>query len=708
MFQIVQYQKTGKISVEDLPDIKLFPGGILVQNYYSLISAGTERTSVKTAQASLFGKAKMRPDLVKQVLENIKREGLIATYKKVMNRLDNYKELGYSSAGIVLASNVDEFKPGDRVACAGYAYHSELIFVPKNLAVKVPDNVSLEEASFIAIGAIALQGIRQAKINLGENVVVIGLGLIGLVTIQLLKASGCRVIGTDISERNFNLAREFGCDEVALFDNYIEKVVESFTKGYGADAIIITTATNSNEPIEKAISFARKKGRVVVVGVTGMDIPRTGFYEKELEITISCSYGPGRYEIDYEQKGIDYPFGYVRWTEKRNMEAVIQLLSEGKISFSRLITHKIPVEEGLKAYDLITGKIDEPYIGILIEYNKEPKKEFVRIRKNIKGENKISDIVVGFIGAGNFAQSYLLPYLKGKVTLKNVATRKPINAKSVAEKFGFIEYSSDPSVIFEDKNINTVFIVTHHDSHGFYVKEALKYGKNIFVEKPLTVREDELYEIKKLYDESNVHLMVGFNRRFSKQFALIKDFISKSRDPIVINYRINAGSVSPNSWLQDWEQGGRIIGEACHFIDIFDYLIDSEPVSVYAVSSDSNNSKRLEENIVVTIGYNNGSVANLLYLSNGSNSLPKEYCEVFSGGLVAVMDDFKRVILYSAGKKKKVKFNTGKGHKEEVEHFLKVLRGEEKPKLSFDSIYKTTFLTFKIIESYQNRAVIYL
>jgi len=253
-----------------------------------------------------------------------------------------------------------------------------------------------------------------------------------------------------------------------------------------------------------------------------------------------------------------------------------------------------------------------------------------------------------------------------------------------------------------------VFKVTHHDSHGFYVKEALKYGKNIFVEKPLTVREDELYEIKKLYDESNVHLMVGFNRRFSKQFGLIKDFISKSRDPIVINYRINAGSVSPNSWLQDWEQGGRIIGEACHFIDIFDYLIDSEPVSVYAVSSDSNNSKRLEENVVVTISYNNGSVANLLYLSNGSNSLPKEYCEVFSGGLVAVMDDFKRVILYSAGKKKKVKFNTGKGHKEEVEHFLKVLRGEEKPKLSFDSIYKTTFLTFKIIESYQNRAVIYL
>jgi len=709
MLQIVQYQKTGKISIEDLPDIKLFPGGILVQNYYSLISAGTERTSVKTAQASLLGKAKMRPDLVKQVLENIKREGLIATYKKVMNRLDNYKELGYSSAGIVLASSVEEFKPGDRVACAGYAHHSELIFVPRNLAVKVPENVSLEEASFIALGAIALQGIRQARINLGENVVVIGLGLIGLITVQLLKANGCRVIGMDISERNFHLAKEFGCDDVVLFDSYAEKVVESFTNGYGADAVIITTATNSNEPMEKAISFARKKGRVVIVGVTGMNIPRTGFYEKELEITISCSYGPGRYDIDYEQKGIDYPFGYVRWTERRNMEAIIQLLSGGKISFRKLITHKIPIEEGVRAYDIITGKAKEPYIGILIEYNKELKREFVHVKRSAESMEKAGDIVIGFIGAGNFAQSYLLPHLKKNgVTLKNVVTRKPINAKSVADKFGFIEYSSDPATIFNDESINTVFIVTHHDSHGFYVKEAIKYGKNVFVEKPLTIKENELDEIKHLYEKSNVHLMVGFNRRFSKQFSLIKEFISKSREPIVINYRVNAGSISPNSWLQDLEQGGRIIGEACHFIDIFDYLIESEPLSVYAVSADKvNGASRLEENVVVTINYSDGSVANLLYLANGDSALPKEYCEVFSGGLVAVMDDFKKVILYSGNRKRKIRFGAGKGHKEEIEHFLRVLRGEEELKLSFNSVYRTTFLTFKIIESFKTRSVIY-
>lgn len=703
MLQIVQYQKTGKISIEDLPDIKLLPGGIIVQNYYSLISAGTERTSVKTAQASLIGKAKMRPDLVKQVLENIKREGLIATYKKVMNRLDNYKELGYSSAGIVLESNVDEFKPGDRVACAGFAYHSELIFVPKNLAVKVPENVALDEAAFIAIGAIALQGIRQAKISLGENVVVIGLGLIGLVTVQLLKANGCRVIGTDINERNFDLAKEFGCDEVSLFDDYIERVVQVFTQGYGADAVIITTATNSNEPMEKAIKFARKKGRIVIVGVTGMNIPRAGFYEKELEITISCSYGPGRYDPEYEQKGIDYPFGYVRWTEKRNMEAIIRLLSEGKINFRKLITHKIPIEDGLKAYDLITSKVKEPYIGILIEYNSEPKKEFIRVKRNVDRSVSVGEVVIGFIGAGNFAQSYLLPYLKkNQVTLKNVVTRKPINAMAVARKFGFIEYSTDPEIIFNDNEINTVFIVTHHNSHAIYVKKALQSGKNVFVEKPLAVTENDLNEIRELYGKTNANLLVGFNRRFSKQFSIIKEFISRSKEPVIINYRVNAGSILPDSWLNDPDQGGRIIGEACHFIDIFNFLIESEPISVYASATGTQ-----DESVVVTITYSNGSVANLLYLTNGNKLLAKEYCEVFTGGMIAIMDDFKKVILFD-NRKRKFKFSGEKGHREEIEHFIKVLKGEEKPKLSFESIYKTTLITFKIIESYRSQRVIYL
>ncbi len=705
MLQIVQYQKDGKISVEDLPDLKLLPGGILVQNYYSLISAGTERMSVKTAQASLIGKAKMRPDLLRQVLGNIKKEGLIATYKKVMNRLDNYKELGYSSAGIVLESNVDEFKPGDRVACAGYAYHSELVFIPKNLAVKVPDNVSLKEASFAALGAIALQGVRQANVRVGENVAVIGIGLIGLITIQLLKASGCRVIGMDISDRNFELAKKFGCDEVALFDDAVEKVVHSFTKGYGSDAVIITASTLSNKPIEQAISFARKKSRIVIVGVVGMNIPRREFYEKELEITISCSYGPGRYNAEYEQKGIDYPLGYVRWTAKRNMEAIVQLLSEGKLDFKSLITHKIPIEQGSKAYNLLTGRIKEPYLGILIEYNKEIKKNFIYVKRNEKSLQQLNDIVIGFIGCGNFAQSYLLPHLKKQnVTLKSVITRKPINAKAAAKKFGFIEYSTDPDVIFSDEYINTVFIVTHHNSHAEFVKRAIKSGKNVFVEKPIAVREEDLEEIKELYEKANVNLMVGFNRRFSRQFRIIKDFISKSREPKIINYRVNAGPISPDSWLQDPEQGGRIIGEACHFIDIFDFLIESKPVSLYAVSLKDSKS---EENVVVTINYSDGSIANLLYISSGGNkSLPKEYCEIFSGGFVAILDDFKRVKLYEESKIRKFNFKAEKGHREEVEHFINVLRGKDKSRLSFESIYLTTYLTFRIIDSIRTNSII--
>ncbi len=429
MLQIIQYQKTGEISVEELPDIKLGNNGILVQNYYSLISAGTERTSVETAQASMLGKAKSRPDLVKQVIENMKREGVLATYSKVMNRLDNYKELGYSSAGIIIESNVEEFRPGDRVACAGSAYHSELVFIPKNLAVKVPNEVEIDEAAFTTLASIAMQGIRQANIKLGENVAVIGLGLIGLITVQLLKANGCKVIGLDISDRNFKLAEELGCDSTTIFNNNSLSVVESFTNGYGTDAVLITASTKLNEPIEFAIRFARKKSKIVFVGVSGMNIPRNGFYEKELEITISCSYGPGRYDYDYEQNGNDYPIGYVRWTEKRNMEAIIQLLHQKKLDFSKLITHKIPIDDALKAYDLITNKTNEPYLGVLIEYDKELKSSFIR-SKSINVKPTQSKITIGFIGAGNFAQSYLIPNLNNEnVSLINVSTRTPINSK---------------------------------------------------------------------------------------------------------------------------------------------------------------------------------------------------------------------------------------------------------------------------------------
>lgn len=700
MLQIIQYQKTGEITIEDLPDKKCSKGEILVQNYYSVVSPGTERTSIETASSSLLKKARFRPDLLRQVIDNIKREGVVATYEKVMSRLDNYKQLGYSSSGIIVESQSDEFKIGDRVACAGFAHHSELVSIPKNLAVKVPDDIDLQSAAFTTLGAIALQGIRQAKLNLGDKVVVIGLGLIGLITIQLVKANGCKVIGLDISDRNFELAKDLGCNECYLSNENAIKAVESFTNGYGADVVILSTSTNSADPIEKAIEFSRKKGRIVLVGTAKIEIPRKGFYEKELKFVISCSYGPGRYDYDYEIKGIDYPFGYVRWSENRNMQAIIDLLSEKKLNFQKLITHKIPIKDGLKAYDLITGEINEPYVGILIEYNKEIKQKFNYVKVLGNTVKNKSEIRIGFIGAGNFAQSYLLPYLKKvKVDLINVTTNTPINAKSVAKKFGFQKYSSNPDEILNDKNINTVFIVTHHSSHGKYVLEALKKGKNVFVEKPLCICEKDLNEIRDEYyrqkESKDIKLLVGFNRRFSKQFNLIKDFFSTGKEPFIINYRINAGYIPREHWIQRPEEGGRIIGEGCHFIDIFDFIVESEPVSVYSAGLDTSNVLYNNDNVVVTIKYRNGSVANLLYLANGDKSVEKEYCEIFSNGRIARLSDFKKVYLHSSNKVKKYKFNGEKGYKEEIEYFIRLLQNEVNEKMSFESIYNTTLIAIK-------------
>ena len=713
MLQIIQYQKSGEIFIEELPAPKLKSGGVLVQNIYSLISAGTERTSVETAQASLIGKAQSRPDLVKQVLDNLKKEGLVATYEKVMNRLDNYKELGYSSAGIVLESSVEDFKPGDRVACAGSsANHAEIIFVPKNLTVKIPNNVSFEEASFTTLGAIALQGVRQADVRIGENVAVIGLGLIGLITVQLLKANGCRVIGLDINANNFDLAKKFGCDECTIINEDSVKIVETFTKGYGTDAVIITASTKSNKPIEYALEYARKKSKVVIVGVTGMNIPRTTFYEKELDLRISCSYGPGRYDPIYEEKGIDYPIGYVRWTEKRNMEAILNLLSERKLDFNSLITHKIPISDGLRAYDIITGKIKEKYIGILIEYSKELKyleSEKRKIEINYKPiEN--GNVFVGFIGAGNFAQSYLIPPLqKLGVPLIGLATSKPVTSKTTAKKFNFNFATTEIKDILNDQRINTIFIATRHDSHAELVIEAIKSDKNIFVEKPLAINEEQLTEIEKYITETNYnkHLQVGFNRRFSKPIRSIKEFFIDVKEPLVIHYRVNAGFIPLSHWIQDPEQGGRIIGEGCHFIDTMVYLTGALPVSVFAESIISANSNVKDQDTVsVTIKFENGSVGSLLYLANGDSSVSKEYCEVYGGGRTAIMNNFKEVIFYKNNKAKKKKFDGKKGHFEELQHFINVCKGKETSQLTINEIIVVTKTTFKIMESLQSRQVI--
>lgn len=705
MKQVIQNFKTGELYVDDVPMPSLNKGMVLVENKFSLISAGTERGTVKVGKANLIGKAKQRPDLVAQVLQNIKKEGLKATIDKVKTKLDSLKALGYSTSGVVMASMDTNgvFKVGDRVACAGqdYASHSEVVSIPQNLVVKIPDNVSFEDASYTTLGAIALQGVRQANPTLGENICVIGLGLLGQITTQLLKANGCNVFGIDLSPNLIELAKKSGAKEALLRgDSNLLSAIENFTNGYGFDKVIITAAAPSNDPIELSAVISRKKGQVIVVGAVKMDVPRDpDFYRKELELKMSCSYGPGRYDVSYEEDGQDYPYAYVRWTEQRNMEAFLDLISQGSLNLELLTTHTFDIIEAEKAYDIVLGKVSEPHIGILLKYseNSEKKKTLFNV-----SSNPIKDINVGIIGAGSFAQSYLIPNAKSfGATLDTVVTSKGITSKNVAQKFGFNNSSSDAKDIFSNTDINTVFIATPHNSHASYVIEALKSNKNVFVEKPLAMNYDELEDVRKVYEDSNSHLMVGFNRRFAPVSVAIKKEFENIGEPKVINIRVNAGFIPKDHWTQNENLGGgRIIGEMCHFIDLMQYFTDSKPVKVYADCINSDNSEiKVDDNISITVKFADGSIGNLLYLANGDKSLPKELIEVFSGGKTGRIHDFRSGDFHKGNKMTKLKLS-GKGHKQEVNAFLASLKENQSvTPISFESIYLTTKTTFKIIDS---------
>jgi polar amino acid transport system substrate-binding protein len=602
MKQVIQNFKTGKLSVEDVPLPSLSKGMVLIENKFSLISSGTERSTVKVAKASLLGKAKQRPDLVAQVMQNIKKEGLLATIEKVRTKLDSLKALGYSTAGVVVASmdTNSVFMPGDRVACAGqdYASHAEMVCVPQNLVVKIPDNVSFEEASFTTLGAIAMQGVRQADPKLGEQVAVIGLGLLGQLTCQLLKANGCKVMGIDITDNLIRLAKENGADETINRSHLdLKNILSNFTGGRGFDSVIITAASASNDPIELSAEITRAKGKVVAVGAVKLDVPRDPhFYRKELDLRLSCSYGPGRYDVNYEEHGHDYPYAYVRWTEQRNMEAFLQLLSQNKLNIKPLLTHTFGIADAEKAYRVVMGEIQEPHLGILLSYPENKEKFDSKI---ILRSNPVKQFNVGFIGAGSFAQSYLIPYVKScGASLQTVVTSRGITAKNVADKFGFNAASSGAENILNDDAINTVFIATPHNSHAVYVLSALKAGKNVFVEKPLAMQPDELEEIKKIVETESGNLMVGFNRRFSPVAAELKKYFSETDEPLVMNYRINAGLIPKEHWTQDENTGGgRIIGEVCHFIDLMQFFSGSLPETVFAQCINSQNIKIKNDNL---------------------------------------------------------------------------------------------------------------
>ncbi len=706
MLQLTQKLKDGTMRVVEVPVPALQKGYVLVRNHYSLVSAGTEGSTVKAARKSFIGKAKERPQQVKQVIDTLKSQGPIQTYRAVMKKLDALSPLGYSCAGevVAVAPDVGQFAVGDLVACGGLtASHAEVVAVPKNLCVKLEPDADLKAAAYNTLGAIALQAVRQADMKLGETCAVIGLGLLGQLAAQLLKASGVKVIGVDIDDNMVALAREHSVD--AAFQRStpgIETKIMEMTQGIGCDGVIIAAATDSLDPINFAGAISRKKGKIVILGAvpTGYD-REPHFYKKELEVRMSCSYGPGRYDPLYEEKGIDYPVAYVRWTENRNMQAFQELLYAKKINVDYLTTHVFPLEEAPKAYDMMMAR-SESFIGILIEY--DATKDFHYSSKVVVGKSKRkkqSSIVVGFIGAGSYAQSHLLPNLpKRKVVRKGVVTTSGASARSVAERFGFEFSSTDAADLLEDPDVNTLFIASRHDSHAKYVLEALKNGKNVFVEKPLCLTEQELEEIRQVYEgygSDRPLLMVGYNRRFSPLAEKMKNWTGEG--PLAMSYRVNAGAIPSGSWIQDSEiGGGRIVGEVCHFVDFLIFMCASLPVSVYAASMDE--AECLNDVLTTVFKFENGSIGNVGYYSNGDKGLPKEYIEVFGSGTSMIMEDFKTLTCYAKGKKEVEKLlSQNKGQKNEVKRFIESIRKGTGNPIPWKEIYSASLATFKIMES---------
>lgn len=700
-------------------------GGALVRTRCSLVSAGTEKMLLTLAKKSLLGKAKARPDLVKQVLKKMKTEGFKSTVEQVFAKLDEPICLGYSAAGDVLEAGreAQSLKPGDRVAVAGagYATHAEFNFVPENLCAKIPEGVSYADASFATIGAIALQGVRQTEPQLGERIVVIGLGLLGLLTVQILKANGCAVMGVDLDEEKVALAKEFGAD-VAVSSGSVE-ACEAFTGGRGADAVVITAATPSNGPIESAAEMSRHKGRVVAVGLVGMDVPRDTFYRKELDLRLSMSYGPGRYDAAYEEGGNDYPFAYVRFTEQRNMESFLYLVQQGKVTPAALVTHRLAFDDALDAYALLEGKLPEDsklerkYLGILLEYPEDaPLERTVRRQDHVAVGSGSSQVGVGFLGAGGFAKAVLLPHLTklDDIKLTGVCTSTGKSAQQTANRFKFGLATTDSKELLEGDETQAVFIATRHASHASLVCQALRAGKHVFVEKPLCIHEEELGEIDQALEAArgaghDPCLMVGFNRRFSPHAEAIRESFKARTAPMVVTYRINAGSIPLDSWIQDPNDGGgRIIGEGCHFIDFCSSVIGSEPTSVSANSISSGRRDVVsEDSVVMTIHYADGSMATIQYLAEGHKDMPKERCEIFADGQSAVMENFRSTEFFGGGGKG-ARGKQAKGFTEELKAFLKVCHEGGSWPISWDSLVSTHRVCFAAKRSLETGTMVAL
>jgi predicted dehydrogenase/threonine dehydrogenase-like Zn-dependent dehydrogenase len=698
MRQLLQYFKSGDLEIIDSPIPQCGPRTIVSESTCSLISIGTEKMLLDFGKASLLKKAKQQPEKVKQVLDKIKTDGLITTFEAVKSKLDEPTPIGYSNVGKVIevGEDVTEFKLGDRVISNGP--HAEIVRVPWTLAAKIPANVKDEEAVFTILGSIAIEGIRLIQPTLGETIVVIGLGLLGNLTTQILKAHGCRVIGIDIDRDKVQLSNTFG--NKSIISGTSEENINSilgFTNGIGADGIIITASTSSDEMLSQAALMCRKRGRIVLVGVIPISVPRNLFYEKELSFQVSSAYGPGRYDPQYEEKGIDYPLPYVRWTAKRNMEAFLFLLEERRINIQKLITHRFNFEDVYEAYQTIDN---EKPLGIILNYSKKSQSrvETVILKNNISVEAKeMSNTIIGFIGAGNFAKMMLLPALKKTgVLIKKIASINGYDGVIAGKQFDILESTSDNEQIFQDKNIDTVFIATPHNSHASLVIKCLESNKNVFVEKPLAI---DLQELRQIYDimksKSTKRLMVGFNRRFSPYTLKVINKLKQRSDPISIIITVNAGWIPQNHWVHDPEiGGGRIIGEVCHFIDLARHLCSS-PIQVISAISTRKHSQTDEDKVIITLGFEDGSHAAIHYLANGNKKYPKERVEIFSSGRVYEIHNFKKLSSFGDSLKLRT-LKQDKGHFKEVSQFVKSVKEKRESPIPLDQIFEIHLATFAV------------
>jgi predicted dehydrogenase/threonine dehydrogenase-like Zn-dependent dehydrogenase len=719
MKQLLQDTRTGELEIAEVPSPQLLPGCVLVRVAASLVSAGTERASAEFAGKNLLAKAKARPDLVRDVMAKMQRDGLASTMQTVRSRLSQPQSVGYSSAGAVIAvgDGIHDIDVGDRVACAGagYAVHAEFACVPRMLVAKIPQReeapsqVSYEEAAFGTVGAICLHGIRTANVALGDTVAVIGLGLLGQITVQLLKAAGCRVFGLDLLQQRADLAITSGAEAACASPREFRDLCFQKTAGVGVDAVLITAETPSSEPVNLAAELARDRAVVVAVGTVGMDLQRKLYYEKELDFRISRSYGPGRYDAAYEQKGRDYPIGHVRWTETRNLEAFLKFIADGRLNLQLLITHRFPMEHATRAYDLITGNTGEPFLAALITYAAAESGIALDASQKIPVaavQKSSGSIGLGVLGAGNFAQNTLLPALKAIPDVKfiGVCNATGPRSRSAVEKFGFSYCSNSEAELLQDPKINAVLIATRHHLHARQALAALHAGKSVFCEKPLCLNEGELAALVCASAEENAPLlMVGFNRRFAPMAVQMKNFVAEIHEPLAIHYRVNAGYIHADHWVNDPDQGGgRILGEVCHFVDFLCFLADACPTEVQAQTV-GNPGQYSMDNVVASLKFANGTLGTISYLANGDKSASKERIEVFGGGAVAILEDFRRLELVRNGRKQvtRARWAQDKGHQAEMRIFVDALRCKTPPPIPLEQIVGSTLATLRLQNSCQ-------